>query len=145
MQPHIQPQNLMTEQDLDQLFNRSKEKQKVKTEIHEVVLNKDSLLHKTNRDFANTKFLRLDNDFDKLLTGIAPNYLDDKENIGASIDQGDLTSKFKKDYIIGKVIGEGAYASVRVAIYRPENKKIAIKAYEKSKIKEAVRKRTIRR
>ncbi len=85
MQPHIQPQNLMTEQDLDQLFNRSKEKQKVKTEIHEVVLNKDSLLHKTNRDFANTKFLRLDNDFDKLLTGIAPSYLDDKENIGAPI------------------------------------------------------------
>lgn len=61
------------------------------------------------------------------------------------MDQGDLTTKFKKDYIIGKVIGEGAYASVRVAVFRPENRKIAIKAYEKMKIKEAVRKRTIKR
>lgn len=63
--------------------------------------------------------MRLDNDYDKLLTGIPSHYLDDKENLGAPIEQGDLTSKFKKDYIIGKVIGEGAYASVRVAIYRP--------------------------
>jgi serine/threonine protein kinase len=37
--------------------------------------------------------------------------------------------------MVGKVIGEGAYALVRVAIFKPENKKIAIKAYEKSKIK----------
>lgn len=44
-------------------------------------------------------------------------------------DPGDLTSKFKQNYVVGKVIGEGAYALVRVAIYKPENKKIAIKAY----------------
>ncbi len=41
----------------------------------------------------------------------------------------DLTSKFKKDYLVGKIIGEGAYASVRVALFKPTNKKIAIKAY----------------
>ena len=43
------------------------------------------------------------------------------------------------------MIGEGAYASVRVAIYKPSNKKIAIKVYEKEKIKEIQRKKSIRR
>ena len=81
---------------------------------------------------ANTKFLRIDNENDKLLTGLPPVYLD-KENY--VYDNGDLTTKFKKDYIIGKVIGEGAYASVRVAIHRPTNQKIAIKAYEKARIR----------
>ena len=37
--------------------------------------------------------------------------------------------------MVGKVIGEGAYASVRVAVYRPDSRKIAIKAYEKTKIR----------
>jgi hypothetical protein len=37
--------------------------------------------------------------------------------------------------MVGKIVGEGAYASVRVAIYRPLNKKVAIKVYEKGKIK----------
>ena len=31
----------------------------------------------------------------------------------------DLTVEFKKNYLVGKVIGEGAYASVRVAIFKP--------------------------
>lgn len=31
----------------------------------------------------------------------------------------DLTAKFKEDYTVGKIVGEGAYASVRVAIYKP--------------------------
>lgn len=57
----------------------------------------------------------------------------------------DLTLKFKQNYMVGKVIGEGAYALVRVALYKPDNRKIAIKAYEKTKIKEAPRKRTVRR
>lgn len=57
----------------------------------------------------------------------------------------DLTAKFKKDYQVGKVIGEGAYATVRVALYRPLNRKIAIKIYEKNKIKENQRKKSIRR
>jgi hypothetical protein len=42
---------------------------------------------------------------------------------------------FKQNYLVGKIIGEGAYASVRVAIYKPINKKIAIKVYEKNRIK----------
>lgn len=56
-----------------------------------------------------------------------------------------MTAKFKKDYQVGKVIGEGAYATVRVALYRPMNRKIAIKIYEKNKIKENQRKKSIRR
>lgn len=43
------------------------------------------------------------------------------------------------------MIGEGAYATVRVALYRPMNRKIAIKIYEKNKIKENQRKKSIRR
>jgi serine/threonine protein kinase len=60
-------------------------------------------------------------------------------------EDADLTIRFKRDYMVGKVIGEGAYASVRVAVYKPENRKIAIKAYEKSKIREPQRKKTVRR
>lgn len=47
--------------------------------------------------------------------------------------------------MVGKVVGEGAYASVRVAIHRLTNKKVAIKVYEKSKIKEVQRKKAVRR
>ena len=56
-----------------------------------------------------------------------------------------MTVQFKKDYLVGKIIGEGAYASVRVAVYKPFNKKIAIKVYEKNKIKESQRKKSVRR
>ena len=47
----------------------------------------------------------------------------------------DLTKDFKENYLVGKIIGEGAYASVRVAIHKPTNRKIAIKVYEKVKIR----------
>lgn len=46
-----------------------------------------------------------------------------------------MTAEFKLNYLVGKIVGEGAYASVRVAIYKPMNKKIAIKVYEKNRIK----------
>ena len=57
----------------------------------------------------------------------------------------DLTATFKRNYLVGKVVGEGAYAIVRVAIYKPDNKKVAIKIYEKTKIKEIQRKKSVRR
>jgi serine/threonine protein kinase len=47
--------------------------------------------------------------------------------------------------LVGKIVGEGAYASVRVAIHKPTNKKIAIKVYEKGKIKDPQRKKSVRR
>lgn len=57
----------------------------------------------------------------------------------------DLTIEFKQNYLVGKIVGEGAYASVRVAIYKPTNKKIAIKVYEKNKIKEPQKRKSVRR
>ncbi len=53
-----------------------------------------------------------------MLTGL-PFTPNQKENNSFLEDSADLTAKFKKDYMVGKVIGEGAYASVRVAIYKP--------------------------
>jgi len=47
--------------------------------------------------------------------------------------------------MVGKIIGEGAYASVRVAIFKSLNRKVAIKVYEKNKLKEPQRKRSVRR
>lgn len=46
---------------------------------------------------------------------------------------------------MGKVVGEGAYASVRVAKFRPLNKTVAIKVYEKVKLREPQRKKSVRR
>lgn len=131
----------MTEQDLDKLFSKSKEKPKLKTEA----VNMDDVCERSpfHRDFTNIKFLQLDDEYDRMLTGL-PLTFNHKENSPCS-DYSDLTIKFKKDYVVGKIIGEGAYASVRVAIYRPDNKKIAIKAYEKVKIRDPQRKKTVRR
>jgi hypothetical protein len=68
-----QPSNLMTETDLDALFNRSKEKSrekesremhrgKIRTEMGESQLMKyHSTVQHRRKDFANTKFLRMDN------------------------------------------------------------------------------------
>lgn len=132
----------MTEQDLDKLFHNSKEKIKIKTEATQQCRPKRIF---NRKDYADVEFLRLSNDHDKMLTGLPQDHQENKENMTQQTTAYDLTAKFKKDYIIGKVIGEGAYASVRVAIYRPTNQKIAIKAYEKSKIREAARKKTVRR
>ena len=61
----------------------------------------------------------MEDDFDKFLTGIEMNILL-KENKKMEEDSKiDLTKKFKQDYLVGKIIGQGAYASVRVAIYKP--------------------------
>lgn len=40
------------------------------------------------------------------------------------------------DYIIGKQIGQGAYAVVRIGMHKKLNKKVALKIYEKEKIKD---------
>jgi len=37
--------------------------------------------------------------------------------------------------MVGKIVGEGAYASVRVAVHKPTNRKVAIKVYEKGKLR----------
>lgn len=40
------------------------------------------------------------------------------------------------EYVIGKEIGKGAYAIVYIGIHKKLNKKVALKIYEKEKIKE---------
>ena len=49
------------------------------------------------------------------------------------------------DYVVGKEIGKGAYAIVYIGIHKKSNKKIALKIYEKDKIKEIQRKKSVRR
>lgn len=66
----------------------------------------------------------------------------DNEDIPKKVD---LTQQFKKKFLVGKIVGEGAYASVRVAVYKPINQKVAIKVYEKTKLKESQRKKSVRR
>ena len=46
---------------------------------------------------------------------------------------------------MGRIVGEGAYASVRVATHKVNNKKVAIKVYEKIKLREQQRKKSVRR
>lgn len=72
------------------------------------------------KDFTAIKFLQLEDDYDKMLTGIPCTKQHGKENVKAlQREDADLTIRFKRDYMVGKVIGEGAYASVRVAVYKP--------------------------
>lgn len=49
------------------------------------------------------------------------------------------------DYIIGNKIGQGAYAVVHIGMHRKLNKKVALKIYEKEKIKDIQRKKSVRR
>jgi serine/threonine protein kinase len=49
------------------------------------------------------------------------------------------------EYIIGKQIGQGAYAVVKVGLHKKSNKKVALKIYEKEKMKDIQRKKSIRR
>ena len=49
------------------------------------------------------------------------------------------------DYIIGKQIGQGAYATVHIGLHRKYNKKVAMKIYLKEKMKDLQRKKSVRR
>jgi serine/threonine protein kinase len=49
------------------------------------------------------------------------------------------------DYIIGKQIGQGAYAVVRMGLHKPTNKKIAMKIYKKYKLMDPNRRKSVKR
>ena len=49
------------------------------------------------------------------------------------------------DYVIGKQIGQGAYAVVRVGLHRPSNKKVAMKIYKKPKLLDLNRRKSVKR
>lgn len=50
-----------------------------------------------------------------------------------------------EDYVIGKQIGQGAYALVYIGMHKKSGKKVALKIYEKEKMKEIQRKKSVRR
>ena len=54
-------------------------------------------------------------------------------------------NKFREDYKVYQQIGQGAYASVRLALFKPQNKKVAIKIYEKPKIMDPMRRKSVKR
>ena len=49
------------------------------------------------------------------------------------------------NYFIGKRIGQGAYAVVRLGLHRSLNQKIAVKIYEKTKLMEPNRRKSVKR
>ena len=48
-------------------------------------------------------------------------------------------------YVIGKQIGQGAYATVHIGLHKRYNKKVALKIYMKDKMKDLQRKKSVRR
>lgn len=50
-----------------------------------------------------------------------------------------------EDYLIGKVIGQGAYAVVRIGLHKTSDKCVAIKIYEKTKLMEPQRRKSVKR
>lgn len=55
------------------------------------------------------------------------------------------TSDNLDNYIIGKRIGQGAYAVVRLGLHKETNQKIALKIYEKFKLLEPNRRKGVKR
>jgi MAP/microtubule affinity-regulating kinase len=49
------------------------------------------------------------------------------------------------EYIIGKQIGQGAYAVVRVGLHKPSNRKVAMKIYKKYKLMDPNRCKSVKR
>eukprot|EP00742_Colponemidia_sp_Colp-10_P002286 GILJ01002440.1.p1 GENE.GILJ01002440.1~~GILJ01002440.1.p1 ORF type:complete len:691 (+),score=87.38 GILJ01002440.1:103-2175(+) len=63
----------------------------------------------------------------------------------ASLSEFGSKSGNMDDYILGKQIGQGAYAVVRFGLHKSSGKKVAIKIYEKYKLLDIQRKKSVRR
>ena len=61
-------------------------------------------------------------------------------NVSGVIDNGLLDN-----FTIGKQVGQGAYAAVKVAIHKKLNKKVALKIYDKMKLVEPQRQKSVQR
>eukprot|EP00929_Paragymnodinium_shiwhaense_P069194 TRINITY_DN34905_c0_g1_i1.p1 TRINITY_DN34905_c0_g1~~TRINITY_DN34905_c0_g1_i1.p1 ORF type:complete len:1073 (+),score=191.23 TRINITY_DN34905_c0_g1_i1:335-3553(+) len=57
---------------------------------------------------------------------------------------GTLAGSTVEDYIIGKQIGQGAYATVFFGLHKESNRKVAIKIYEKYKLLDPQRRKSVR-
>ena len=49
------------------------------------------------------------------------------------------------EYIIGKQIGQGAYAVERVGLHKSSNRKVAMKIYKKYKLMDPNRRKSVKR
>lgn len=63
---------------------------------------------------------------------------------GQSGDRTGLSYSKVEDYIIGKQIGQGAYATVHFGLHKETSRKVAIKAYEKYKLLDPQRRKSVR-
>ena len=57
----------------------------------------------------------------------------------------DITNKNIENYEMGKILGQGAYATVRLCLSVADKTKFAIKSYDKYKLKEPHRRKNIRK
>lgn len=57
----------------------------------------------------------------------------------------DVKQGYIEDYSIGKLIGTGAYAAVKSALHKSENKKFALKIYEKYRLSDPSKKKNVSR
>ena len=82
----------------------------------------------------------------KIITALLPKQLDViPHNERNHIDHS-LTAYIKHtvgDYTIGRQVGQGAYAQVKEAIHKSTGKKYAIKIYEKFRLHDTQRKRSV--
>jgi hypothetical protein len=69
--------NRMTEQDVEKLFEKSNEKMRMRTEISKPARTITEASNHRPRDFTLVKFLQIEEDYDKFLTGFP---LSNKEN-----------------------------------------------------------------
>lgn len=65
-------------------------------------------------------------------------------NADGRVGSGPLAGSSLEDYIIGKQIGQGAYATVFFGLHRESGKKVAIKIYEKYKLLDPQRRKSVR-
>jgi serine/threonine protein kinase len=75
-----------------------------------------------------------------------PTIPDEEEDLedGVESESSDGNVKLSR-YILGKQIGQGAYAVVRIATNKRDGTKYAIKVYDKSKLTDSNRQRSVRR
>ena len=101
--------NVMTEDDIDKLFGREKIGEKAIANTKTSTEVTETWGAPVYRNFTNfVKFLKVEDSYDKFLTGIPDEFGDSNK-----IDQlfikdhaeKDLTLEFKKNYLVGKIIG----------------------------------------
>jgi serine/threonine protein kinase len=73
-----------------------------------------------------------------------PNNISNDQGNFSSNEGEDKTSKFKEDFSVGKIIGKGAYALVRVGLQKKWNRRVAIKIYDRKMLENPGRQRAVK-